>query len=583
MKVVWAILMLALAAGCGEEVGGAPVEADAGSPDAGEEVEPEPEVVPDYCSLQKPEGLCPSAQLCLDGACVSIGLVCSPGQPEGLCKHGGRCLDGRCWGAEEVCSALTPIGVCPSGQFCDQGECTTGQPCGPEEPQGSCERGSVCFGGACRAADEVCGFANVSGACPQSRVCLHGACVPEEFLCSAEVRGGRCAPGETCSGGECLAIGQACSLANPQGSCGGDFSCLEGACRHPEDLCSATNPHGFCAMGLSCVAGACVEQTLTCDPQVFDGLCPAGMECSAGHCHGPVACDDVFVFGSCPASQTCLCSPVGGQSVSACSADFAPESASAQQRLAIERTNELRNSIGLWSIVQDARINDAALAHAEYLVNEVNEAHDETRTGSPYFTGERFWDRMEAAGYQGSPLGEVISYTGDAVRAVDGLIATVYHREPFFNPFALDMGYGGATGPNGAADVIDFGGAAQSCLDSVLVVYPPHGAVGVDTSWDGLESPQPPIPPGGYPSGPIISVHGSGELQIDEHVLSVGDTPIEHVHLTSENDPNGAVGRQHYFLYANAPLRPETTHTVVVSGRHDGEPFFLRWSFTTGR
>ena len=119
-------------------------------------------------------------------------------------------------------------------------------------------------------------------------------------------------------------------------------------------------------------------------------------------------------------------------------------------------------------------------------------------------------------------------------------------------------------------------------VDKLLVVYPPHDALDVPTSWDGLESPTPPAPEGGYPSGPIISVHGADALRIEEHRILIGDQDIDHVHLTAENDPNGSVGEQHYFLYPHQPLRPNTRYDIIVTGFHGPDPFNLRWSFTTG-
>jgi uncharacterized protein YkwD len=291
-----------------------------------------------------------------------------------------------------------------------------------------------------------------------------------------------------------------------------------------------------------------------------------------------VSCDAVFTFGTCPDEETCLCSR---PRAAACSADYAPSSASPAQKRAVERANELRNSIGLWSISEHAQINAAAQAHADYIAFAFNEGHDETHGESSYYTGAAFWDRMDAAGYAGQPMSEVISYINDPVAAVDGLIATVYHREPFFDPYALEMGYGGASGPSGRTDVINFGGTSTLCETDVLVVFPPNGAVGVPTSWDGMESPTPPAPPFGYPSGPIISVHGSADLSIDEHKILLGDAEVPHTELTSSNDPNGAVGAGHYFLYPHVPLRSRTAYKMIVTGQHGGAAFHLRWSFTT--
>jgi len=581
--------LLFAALGCGPDRGGRDDNGNNGTTNnATNNATNNGDIVPlEACSLDALDGECPRGYTCLDGSCVSLGLVCSEGFPLGECNFGQRCVDGVCWQESDLCGAENDIGVCATGEFCNQGFCTTREPCGTGQPNGSCGSGEVCFMDACRPRTEVCGPDNRdSGACTPAQACLQGVCHPEASLCNPDQRGGRCPPGETCSGGACLAVADACSLGNRDGACAGGYGCFEGFCRDEDELCSPTNLSGFCANNLSCIEGECRQQTQGCSPTVFDGLCPEGLVCSAGHCQGPVGCDDVFYFGSCPTGQTCLCDAhINGsgscRSCGQCSTAWLPAGSSSGAKRAIERANELRNAIGLWSINEDPEINEAAQAHADYIVNEANEAHDEFQHGSPYYTGEKFWDRMSAAGYTGQPFSEVIAYTGDAVGAVDGLIATVYHREPFFDPYALEFGYGGAIGPNGAADVIDFGAATNACDEPILVVFPPHGAKDVPRSWDGAESPTPPAPPDGYPSGPILSVHGSDALVIETHRILIGDSEVEHTHLTSDNDPNGAIGSNHYFLYPHKPLRSNTEYLVDITGKHGGQPFHLRWTFET--
>lgn len=587
LALFFALLLAPVTFGCGDDGGGGGgnLDLDAGvdaSDDTdGVDTQPEPDLpAPELCSVEFPEGTCSGGQICIDGACVALDYVCSPSQLDGVCEFGGLCINGVCWGPDQVCGPQADIGVCPTGQFCNQGVCTTMGQCGPGEPAGQCPSGEVCHGETCRTASDFCSVGSPTGECPEGAVCLEGGCVSEAYLCGPEARAGRCAAGEACAGGECVDIAEACSLANPSGTCGGDLICLEGACRDASELCSPQNLFGFCADGLSCVDGSCQEQTQTCSPMVFDGVCPGEMTCAAGRCYGTVSCDNTFPFGGCSGDATCLCPRPNSAS---CSTDYAPASANAAQKTAVERTNELRNSIGLWSISEAAPINDATQAHADYLANAFADAHDENHPESEYFTGAAFWDRMDAAGYAGQPMGEVISFIDDPVRAVDGLVATVYHRMPFFSPYALELGYGGATGPLGSADVINFGGTSAPCQGSVLVVFPPDGAVDVPISWDGLESPTPPAPPQGYPSGPILSVHGSDDLVIDEHKILLGNAEVPHTHLTSDNDPNAHIDPTHYFLYPDAPLRSHTTYKVLVTGQHGGQPFHLRWSFTTGQ
>ena len=551
----------------------------------------EPEVIERAaCGPDDSEGECSRGYDCLDSACVALGLLCSESQPEGECKFGQQCVGGLCWGEDRLCTPNNPLpGACPDGQLCQNGTCQTRSPCGPGEVHGACDSGFVCFEGDCLPLSDFCGPENpFEGSCPGNQICLEGACHVADNLCSPDARGGRCPAGETCAAGECISINEACSLANPEGTCAGIATCVDGICRNPDELCSSSNPYGFCPDGLSCVSGTCQVQTQICSYSVFDGVCPDNMVCSAGHCHGSVPCDENNFWGSCGDQGTCLCSvhlsSAGGAcgSCGICSPDSYPINASVDQIRAIQRTNELRNSIGLWSINQDPEINVAATNHAEYLVNVgLDEAHDENQPDSEFFTGAKFWERMTDAGYTGQAFSEVIAFVPDPVDGVDGLIATVYHREPFFDPNALEMGYGGVTGPHGSANVINFGAAGASCKSPIVVVFPPHNAIDVPVSWDGREHPTPPAPPGGYPSGPILSVHGSGALNVMSAKILLGETELVHTTLSAANDPNGAVGSNHFFLYTHDTLRPNTVYDVEVTGTHAGQTMNLRWSFTT--
>lgn len=525
----------------------------------------------------------------MDGACVDLGLICAPSLPDGECPFGERCVQGECWSDAQVCSAANTIGVCPDGQYCNLGVCTSRGECSAGNPTGECAPGEQCFEATCTPNGDVCGPDNPNdGACVGGLACLEGVCHRQEALCSPEQRLGRCPSGETCAGGECMAQEVACGPANVQGVCASGTACVDGLCLSDADLCGPDNPRGYCSVGLSCLGGACVEQTEACSYDIPDGLCGPGQICAAGHCQGPAdPCNATTVWGACPSGQTCLCDAHinGGGACGTCgicSDAYLPSSASQDQRVAVERTNALRNAIGLWSIAEDPEINDAAQGHADYLVNvSPSHAHVQQDSGSRHFTGAQFWERMENAGYGGSPMSEVISYTGSAERSVDELVATVYHRIPFFDPLALEMGFGGATGPQGSAEVINFGRADSLCREPVLVVWPPAGADDVPTSWDGRENPTPPAPPEGYPSGPIISMHGSDWITLETHAVLLGSNAIDHTLLTAETDPNGSVGPNQVFLYTHRPLRSKTTYTVLLTGEHAGEPFYMRWSFTT--
>jgi hypothetical protein len=147
---------------------------------------------------------------------------------------------------------------------------------------------------------------------------------------------------------------------------------------------------------------------------------------------------------------------------------------------------------------------------------------------------------------------------------------------------------GRATGLTPADGIID----VQYFLADRVTVYPAPGAVDVAPAWDGNEVPQPQAPPGGYPSGPVITVQQQDyQLEIgDGHITKYGsDVPIpstlmvqkapgtqaSSVVVEDTNLPKGTVG-----LIPHSPLEAQTTYTVTFVDQA-GE-VVAQWPFTTG-
>jgi hypothetical protein len=265
-----------------------------------------------------------------------------------------------------------------------------------------------------------------------------------------------------------------------------------------------------------------------------------------------------------------------------------PQGASDKQVEALEYVNEVRFRVGLGPINETTPINDAAQAHAEYYALHVQQyqstglsPHEENPSWSDGFTAVSFFDRMREYGYEGYSGFEIIAFYHHPRKAVQGWMDTLYHRIPIVYPDSEEMGYGAAGGGGSAIDVIDFGVGSGAPADSVIL-YPWEGQTDVPLSWNGMESPQPPIPPGGYPSGPIITVtFGSAVPHFDTHeLLGPNGRGIEHIWLTPTTDSHLS-GTETVSLYSHAPLDPGSLHTVRLIGAWHGEPYELEWSFTT--
>jgi len=136
---------------------------------------------------------------------------------------------------------------------------------------------------------------------------------------------------------------------------------------------------------------------------------------------------------------------------------------------------------------------------------------------------------------------------------------------------------GRATGLAPADGIIDI----QYDLAERMTVHPPPGAVDIPPYWDGNEVPQPPAPPQGYPSGPVITVQAQeGDLEIGDGRIMVhgSEEAIPATLLLFGEDENlsrGTVG-----LIPHEPLAEATTYRVVfedVTGQVVAD-----WPFTTG-
>jgi len=258
--------------------------------------------------------------------------------------------------------------------------------------------------------------------------------------------------------------------------------------------------------------------------------------------------------------------------------------------VAIAVLNDLRASAGLAPVRHDPVVSLGAQWHADYLWENRalgDDLHPHEENGAlPGYSGAHYWERMEAAGVDlgiQPALGEVVATHPRAESAVVHWVETAYHRLPLLAPEAAAVGYGHRVGQGAATNVMDL--VARPQPESAwppVVVWPPPDAADVKPWWDGLEWPRPAEPPGGFPSGPVLSVQTvSGvALEVDEHTLRGEDAvAVPHVFLSADNDPN--LRGSAVLFYANAPLQPGRRYTAHVAGRVGGVPFEETWHFET--
>lgn len=266
----------------------------------------------------------------------------------------------------------------------------------------------------------------------------------------------------------------------------------------------------------------------------------------------------------------------------------APADASPSQAEALEWVNFFRQQAGLPYVELVRELSDASNAHADFVVRHYDyyqatglTLHEQV-AGKDGFTGVKYWERIAAAGYDGSALGEVIAYQPLVAASILQWIDSVYHRLPLTHPQAAAIGYGAATADGTTVTVMELGKLAQPAVTGP-VAFPPDGAVDVPVEWDGNEIPQPPTPVTGYPSGPIFTLQFPGKyaLKITNHSLRRnGGADVAHQLLEPSNDPylyNQPVA----VVYADDPLEPSTRYEVHLEGIYAGEPFTWTSEFTT--
>jgi len=104
--------------------------------------------------------------------------------------------------------------------------------------------------------------------------------------------------------------------------------------------------------------------------------------------------------------------------------------------------NEIRETMGMNTLMPNSQLQMAAQAHADYLVRNHTASHNEIQ-GLPGFTGETPTERAFRAGYLSSQVLENLStQTRDAKHSVHGLLSAIYHRFAFLDVGIDEVGVG---------------------------------------------------------------------------------------------------------------------------------------------
>jgi uncharacterized protein YkwD len=275
----------------------------------------------------------------------------------------------------------------------------------------------------------------------------------------------------------------------------------------------------------------------------------------------------------------------------------------ADRLAAFNRLNELRVAAGLGMLAQSTAMDQAAQAHAAWMIANDSFTHEEI-AGTPGFTGLNWPRRDEAFGYVPVQGIEVMAAPAHGAQGVDALINMPYHRAGMLAFEPVDVGVGWTDGAalnlsiplvmditRPGTDVVrGLGQDAQVGIHGVEL-WPVDGARDVPPQL-GLEIPNP------VPSQEVLSLGTPASITVAEtktivalsFVITNSTTgaavPVRI--LTNANDPNFLVPESFIAAIPLTVLARNATYRVDFSGsaleRALGvmETINRTWSFTTG-
>lgn len=272
----------------------------------------------------------------------------------------------------------------------------------------------------------------------------------------------------------------------------------------------------------------------------------------------------------------------------------------AESRFALGYVNIHRASAGLPRLSPEDALEAAADAHARHVAAvPTADAHVE-QPGPSTFTGVSPGDRSSYFGYY-QPTYEVVAYEGKAETAIEGWLATPYHRLPLIRPANRLFGYGVAVEGERRVNVINCGpdwpvrksgasdgtGAESGGTAAPGYVHWPYpGQTGVPTSWPGLEDPDPfRLYPGvdgpvGYTISLTIPEADRPLTLASARLTNASGTEVSCMVFSPDNDQ---LLTDSAALIPYEPLEPLTGYTARFAGEAGSlGPFFAEWSFTTG-
>ena len=284
--------------------------------------------------------------------------------------------------------------------------------------------------------------------------------------------------------------------------------------------------------------------------------------------------------------------------------------AGSEELAAFNLLNLEREHCGFGSLAQNAQLDAAARAHADYQIFNNLISHVEVAGNPNGFTGVLPSDRIAAAGYTdaGAVTDEIAGFigtnqkTGLGEQALRNLLNAPYHLQGLMSGFrdvGLSVRSGLDTGTGSATVVLQINAAYKRSVGPQLLAaadvntYPCEGTTGVNSKLTN-EEPNP-VPGRNLSTTPLgssvyVSVRVGNVLNITSASMiqiGTGQSVTLRPPITAANDPYGpcATGcfKTHQaYVVADAPLQAMTSYQVSINGTNNGIPFTRSFRFTTG-
>ncbi|SFV71088.1 putative periplasmic protein [hydrothermal vent metagenome] len=297
-----------------------------------------------------------------------------------------------------------------------------------------------------------------------------------------------------------------------------------------------------------------------------------------------------------------------------------------EQTKAGEYLNDIREAMGMNTLLHNSLLENASQAHADYLVEHHSSSHHEIEENRG-FTGINPIDRTLYAGYESMSVSENISTNiRKGKDSIDGLFSAIYHRFGFLDTGIDEIGIGvtqNSEKPEDTAFVYLMGNSELTALchqksftgvgkyyykicqdlehrsskknfdkaktyrqktNPKIILYPYENQEEVPPAFY-VETPDP-LPDydvSGFPVSISFNPYYFDKVELLYFRLyDAEDREIENVRIMDkDNDPHARFSDKEFALFPLERLDYESHYTAEVSYKHKGQAHTLSWQFTT--